>query len=310
MGGLLDELGKRLAERWVQLLVLPGALYLAVAVAARNLGQGSPFDVPRLITQVVAWARAPAVTAVGGQVVLLSAVLAASATVGVAAQVLGSLAERFTLAAGWETWPSPFRQFADGQVGRRRRRWDAAHATYVHHYNLALQGEDPDPAARAAAYLKRSRIALERPGRPTWSGDRVNSVAVRLQRDLHVDLPTIWASLWLTLPAATRTEVTAARQALASATTMAAWALLYLVLAGWWWPAALIAAVLAVTGWHRTRTAADGYAALLEASTRVYARDLARQLGLDPSSSPDQRVGESLTAVLHTEPPPVPGGDR
>lgn len=307
MGGFLDELGKRLAERWVPLLVLPGGLYLAVAVAARTLGQGSPFDVQRLVTQVTTWAKTPAATTVGGQVVLLAAALAASAAVGVAAQVLGSLAERFTLAAGWQSWLPPFRQFASKRVERRRSRWDAAHATYSHHYSLALLGNDPDPAARRAAYLERSSIALERPGRPTWSGDRVNAVGVRLQRDLHVDLHTIWASLWLTLPATTRAEITAARQALASATTLTAWAVLYAALTGWWWPAAVIAAVLAVTGWHRTRTGVDAYAALLEASTRLYARDLARQLGLDPPPSPDRRTGESLTAVLYTEPPPAPG---
>ena len=76
MGGFLDELGKKLADRWLQLLVLPGAFYLAVAIAARTLGQSRPFDLHRLITQVIAWAKTPAATTVGGQVVLLAAALA------------------------------------------------------------------------------------------------------------------------------------------------------------------------------------------------------------------------------------------
>ena len=54
-------------------------------------------------------------------------------------------------------------------------------------------------------------------------------------------------------PRSARTEITAARQALASAATLTAWAVLYLILAGLWWPAALIAIILAVTGWHWTR---------------------------------------------------------
>ena len=107
-------------------------------------------------------------------------------------------------------------------------------------------------------------------------------------------------------PGPARAEITTARQALASATTLIAWAVLYAFLSGLWWPAALIAIVLAVTGWHRTRIGADAYATLLEASTRLYTRELARHLGVDQAQSLDQQTGDSLTAALHTEPPPAP----
>ena len=120
MGGFLDELGKKLADRWLQLLVLPGAFYLAMAIAARTLGQSRPFDLHRLITQVITWAKTPAASTVGGQVVLLGAALAGSAAVGLAAQALGSLAERLTLAAGWSTWKPPLRQLAQSRVHSRR----------------------------------------------------------------------------------------------------------------------------------------------------------------------------------------------
>jgi hypothetical protein len=308
MGGLLDELGKRLADRWLPLLVLPGAFYLAVAVAAHTLGQSHPFDLHRLITQVITWAKTPAAATVGGQVVLLAAALAGSAAVGLVAQALGTLAERLTLAAGWSTWIPPLGPLAHARVKSRQRRWDAKNATYSRLYRLAMQGDDLGPAQRGeryAAYQERTHVALERPERPTWSGDRVKAVDVRLKRDLHLDLPTIWPALWLALPSAARTEITAARQVLASATTLTAWAVLYALLAGWWWPASLIAIVLAVTGWYRTRIGADAYATLLEASTRLYARDLARHLGIDHTQTLDQ-TGNSLTAALHTEPPLAP----
>ncbi len=308
MGGFLDELGKKLADRWLQLLVLPGAFYLAVAIAARVLGQSRPFDFHRLTTQVIAWAKAPATTTVGGQVVLLAAALAGATAAGLTAQALGSLIERVALATGWRTWKPPLRQLAAKRVDDRQRRWDAQHATYSRLYWLAVD-DDRDPAKRTeryAAYGARTRIAPERPERPTWSGDRINAVDVRLKRDLHLNLPAIWAGLWLTFPGSARTEITAARQALAGAATLTAWAVLYLILAGLWWPAAVIAIILAVTGWHRTRTGADAYATLLEASTRLYGRDLARHLGVDHAQSLDQQTGDSLTATLHTEPPPAP----
>jgi len=319
MGGFLDELGKKLADRWLQLLVLPGALYLAVAIAARTLGQSRPVDLHWLTTQVIAWAKTPAATSVGGQVVLLAAALAGATAAGLAAQALGSLIERLTLAAGWSGWKPPLRQLAGKRVDDRRRRWDAQHATYSRLYHhalndgqLALKDDDLGPAGQAekaeryAAYGARTRIAPERPERPTWTGDRINAVDVRLKRDLHLNLPAVWAGLWLTFPGPARTEITAARQALASAATLTAWAVLYMILAGLWWPAALIAIILAVSGWHRTRAGADAYATLLEASTRLYARDLARHLGVDHGQSLDQQTGDSLTATLRSVPPPAP----
>ena len=134
MGGFLDELGKELADRWFQLLVLPGAFYLSVAIAAHTLGQSRPFDFHQLTTQVIDWAKSPAATTVGGQVVLLAAALAGATAAGLAAQALGSLTERLTLAAGWSSWKPPLRQLAGKRVKNRRRRWDAPHTTYSRLY--------------------------------------------------------------------------------------------------------------------------------------------------------------------------------
>ena len=313
MGGLLDELGRKLADRWFQLLVLPGAFYLAVAIAAHTLGQSRPFDLHHLTTQVIAWAKTPAASTAGGQVVLLAAALAGAAAAGLAAQALAAVVERLTLAAGWGTWIPPLRQLAGKRARSRQRRWDGSHRDYSRLYRSALDSGTPEPALRAeryAAYRARRRIALERPERPTWSGDRIQAAAVRLQRDLHLDLPTIWAGLWLILPDTARTEITAARQALPSATTLTAWAVLYALLAGLWWPAALIAVILAITGWHRTRTSANVYALLVETSTRLYARDLARQVSGEQPNAFDAQAGDRLTAALHTEPPLAPADEN
>ncbi|MEQ4720607.1 hypothetical protein [Nonomuraea sp. B19D2] len=301
----LSEFGKKLAERWFSLLVLPGALFLAVAVAARTLGHAHATDLPRLAGQVTAWAAGPAA---GGwrQVVLLAAILAAAAMAGLAAQGLGALVERLTLAAGWHNWPAPLRLCAARLVARRLRRWNAA-ATRWHRLReeaarARARGRRADPAARRAARRAMTRVALEPPDRPTWCGDRLNAVAVRLERDLHVDASVCWPHLWLILPDATRAEITTARQALTRATTLTAWAALYLTLTWWWWPAAAIGGVLALAGWRRARAAADAYAVLLEAAARLHIRDLANQLGLDAAASPAD-AGEALTRFLESPPP-------
>ncbi|WP_051832502.1 hypothetical protein [Streptomyces katrae] len=310
MGTLLGELGKKLAERWLSLLVLPGALYLAVALVARTLGQVHPFAVDRLTGQISAWAGAPVARTAGGQVVVLAAVLGGAAAVGVLAQALGSAAERLHLATDWYTWPAPARALAHRITVRRQNRWrTAAEAWHRHREEAAdarTRGERMDPAGRHSARAAMLRISPERPDRPTWSGDRIHAASVRVDRDHHLDLATLWPHLWLALPETTRTEITTARQALTRATTLTAWALLYLPLAVWWWPAAVIAATLAVTGRQRTRTAADGYATLLEAATRLHARDLAGPLGMEPPGPLTPEVGGALGLHLAPSPPPPP----
>ena len=67
---------------------------------------------------------------------------------------------------------------------------------------------------------------LEEPTCPTWSGDRIHAATVRVERDHHLDLATVWPYLWLTMPDSTRAEITAARDALSRATTLAGWGLL------------------------------------------------------------------------------------
>jgi hypothetical protein len=311
VGGLLSELGKKLAERWLSLLVLPGALYLAVAAAAHALGHTAPFALSRITGQITAWADAPAAGDLGGQVVLLAAILAASAAVGLAAQALGSLTERLCLAADWHIWPSVLRHRINRRVTRRQDRWDTAARTWYHHREAAAQalasgGQRTDSAPRQAAHQAMARIAPERPARPTWGGDRLHAAALRLERDYHLDLAIVWPHLWLILPDAPRAEITTARQALTRATTLFAWALLYLPLVVWWWPAALITIILTLTGQVRTRTAVDTYALLLEATTRVHSAELARHLGLDLTEPLTAEAGDDLTRLLAPSPPPPP----
>ncbi|MER0241291.1 hypothetical protein AAHZ94_04480, partial [Streptomyces sp. HSW2009] len=167
----------------------------------------------------------------------------------------------------------------------------------------------PDPTARHAAERAMTRISMEKPDRPTWCGDRLNAVAVRLERDQHLDLATTWPHLWLILPEETRTEITAARQALTRAATLAAWAVLYLLLTAWWWPAALVATAIALTAQARTRAATHTYALLLEATTRVHAHHLAGHLGLDPTGPLTPDIGDTLTRYLTPTSPPPPNED-
>ncbi|UWP79158.1 hypothetical protein Dfulv_28775 [Dactylosporangium fulvum] len=305
MGGLLAELGKKLAERWLTLLVLPGALFLATLGAAAALGHAHAFDVRRLTDRVD---RLATTTGNGRIAVLLAAALLASAAAGLAAQAAGSLAERWWLAADWSAWPGPLRWPAARWTARRQRRWAAAAERYEQarraaaeaHVAARLRGGPPPTTTGELddAYRRMTGIAAESPARPTWMGDRVHAVAVRLDRDLGLGLAVVWPYVWLVAPDPVRTEITAARTALSRAGTLAGWALLYLGIGVLWWPAVPVAAVTAVTARHRARAATDAYALLVEAAVRLHAAQVVKALGAGDGDPVTPEAGWALTTVL------------
>jgi hypothetical protein len=243
---------------------------------------------------------------VGSQVVLLAAIVAAAAGIGLVAQALGTIAERLALAADWRRWPSWWSAVARQQVERRQRRWDVAHAAW---HTAYLQQRSPDAAVRPSSATRhrtaraRDRIAVERPERPTWSGDRLHAVTIRLHRDHHLDLAVVWPHMWLVIPDQVRLEITEARLALSRATTLAAWALLYAPFLFWWWPAALVAGALMAAARYRIRVATDSYATLLEATSRLHATTLAGRLGIEHSGPADPNLGHAITRHLRTRLP-------
>lgn len=352
MGDLWAELGRRLTERWVSTLALPGALYLAVATAAYALGWSGAWDVGQLAERVTGWAADPRVDTFGGQALVLAAVVAGSTAVGLAARGLGWLVERLWTAADWERWPPPLRGWTGRWVRSRRARWDRLRGEVERARGGGGEAERSEEAGRARsrggeaewseeagrarsrggeaerarrgsgevrqargsggeeafakAYDRMARISPERPERPTWCGDRIAAVRTRLARDHRADLAVLWPHLWLVLPEEERVEVTAAREDLALATGLTAWALLYLPLTVWWWPAALVAAAVAGIAWVRARSAVGNYATLVEAVVRLHAVELADRVGVAHEGVFSGELGERLTLRLRASMPPAP----
>lgn len=334
MGDLWAELGRRLTERWVSTLALPGALYLAVATAAYALGWSGAWDVGHLAERVTGWAADPRVDTFGGQALVLAAVLAGSTAVGLVTQGLGWLVERLWTAADWERWPPPLRGWTGRWVRSRRARWDRLRGEVERARNGYVERARSGKAERtrreggegaprgggevgqargsggeeafAKAYDRMARVSPERPERPTWCGDRIAAVRTRLARDHRADLAVLWPHLWLVLPEEERVEVTAAREDLSRATGLTAWALLYLPLTVWWWPAALVAAAVAGIAWVRARSAAGNYATLVEAVVRLHAVELADRVGVAHEGAFSGELGERLTLRLRASMPPVP----
>lgn len=94
MSGFLAELGKKLAEKWVSLLALPGALYLGVLLVGRTLGHAHFADLPLLTTRITengANLQRHGAVAVG---MLTVATILGATSVGLAAQGLSELVQR------------------------------------------------------------------------------------------------------------------------------------------------------------------------------------------------------------------------
>ncbi|MBB4934418.1 hypothetical protein F4561_005238 [Lipingzhangella halophila] len=309
MSGLLATLGTTLTERWVSLLALPGILYLAVAATARMLGHAHALDPLVLVETITAHAENPRVATVGGQVTIVAAVLAGSAALGLLARALGGLIEGLWLAADWQRWPPPLPRLIHPWVATRRHRWATRRRT-LEAADRSPEGGNRDGAGAVgsyrAAYDQMARVSAEEPERPTWCGDRINAVARRLRRDHDLDVAVVWPHLWLILPSEVATPITTARQDVARAVGLAAWAVLYLPLAVWWWPSALITVVLGVLSWWKTRRAIDTYATLIEATIRLHTGELAHRLGIKHTGLLTPQVGEDLTRRLQASLPPAP----
>jgi hypothetical protein len=273
-----DELAKKLAERWVTLLVLPGALFAAACWVGLTLRHAHALDWPdRFSTALAALGRIPAAT----QVVLVVAALLGSTAVGLAVQFLATATRRVWLGQ----WPGPLRR---PLTGWRQTRWHrlvarrrTAEAEHPKAERTAAQQERIDALA-----ARTNRLALAEPGKPTWMGDRMHAVERVADDRYGLDLPFAWPRLWLVLPDTDRAAITAADSAFTSAVATGTWALPYLGLGGWWWPAAIAGTAIGAVAWTRGRAAVADLAALTEATLDLRGRDLAVALGV---ADPDTR---------------------
>ncbi|MEU5141707.1 hypothetical protein [Streptomyces sp. NPDC021139] len=303
--GFLSALGGRIAERWLAALALPGLLFLSVLTTAMVLGHEHWSDLERLRSWLDTTAESPASRSAGTVVLVAAGVLAGAAVAGAAAQSLGTGVELLWCA---EPYGPVLRYLAD----RRSRRWRAADATFrtalVAAGRARIEGaDDADRLADIAErrYADRDRIGATAPRHPFGTGDRLAAPAQRLWRAHRLDLAAAWPHLWLLASDGTRAELQAARVRLTASARLCAWGAGYLVLALWWWPAAVAGVVAVAAGVRRGRAAADAFAELTEALADLHVRDLATALGIEHEGVDDRVLGEHLTRLLRKETPPA-----
>jgi hypothetical protein len=282
MTGFLGEIGQKLADRWAALLVVPGLLYLAAVTAAAVLGQARALSYPDLSRKIAAWAASPASKSPGGTVLIVAAILAGSVVAGLAAVAGGRFTEILWTLPGKR---APAKWLADA---RRNRSQEAK----------AIADTSADPAAVDKAIARADRICLIQADRPTWVGDRLRACRVRIERAYGLDLNAAWPRLWLIVPDTVRTELGTASDAFTAAARLTAWAVLYLILGIWWWPAVIIALIAGATGIIRARQATGNLADLIESTVDLHSRDLATQLGGQAPGQVTPVIGRRLTTQM------------
>jgi hypothetical protein len=284
---LFGEVGRKLAERWVSLLALPGLLFLGAGTAASVLGHRHALDIGFLSRRITTWSASRSLQSIGGATLVLATALLGSVAIGLACTALGTVVERL--------WTSPARHPPVSWLAERRRRRSCA----------AKEAADgaTSKADLAGAIEAADRICLIEAERPTWIGDRLRVSHVRVRRTYGLDLNALWPRMWLIVPAETRGELEAARGALAAAARLNAWALLYLLLGAWWWPAVLVAVVLWIAAVVKGRFAAANLADLVEAAVDLYVGEIVDRVrpGL-AGASPDRKALDSLLCKSRWDP--------
>jgi hypothetical protein len=282
MTGFLAEVGQKLADRWAALVAVPGLLYLAAVTAAAVLGQGRALSYPDLSRKIADWAASPALKSAGGAVLIITAVLAGSVAVGLAAMAGGRLIEILWTLPGDHP---PAKWLAGWRRDRSARQ-------------KAIADSSTGAAALQRAITRADRICLVDPTCPTWIGDRLRACHVRIEAVYGLDLAAVWPRLWLIAPDTVRSELGTARDALSSAARLTAWAALYLVLGIWWWPAIPVAAITILAGVARGRLAVGNLADLIESAIDLYGTELAAQLGGQANGPLTPAVGRQLTTRM------------
>lgn len=283
MGNFFGELAKKLAERWVGLLALPGLLFVACVWVCLELGWTHALDLRLLASKAATLGTSLSRASGPAQILAVVGLLLAAAGVGLIVQALTG-----PLRAWWlGLWPIGLRWAARWRTSARTRRWSRLverRQELQHRYSLSDRTPEQQHDIDILAH-RINRLSLAKPARPTWMGDRVAAVEQISVDRCGLDLRFGWPRLWLVLPEHVRAELTTANGQFAATIVTGAWSLPYFVLGTRWWPALLIALVTGLSAWTRARTAISELTDLSESAIDLHGRALAIALGTAPADS-------------------------
>ena len=266
MTDLIATVGKKITERWLAAILLPGLVYMAIIGWALLTGQRHALDLPWLAARLAdLWqnhASSP-----GTAVVATALALAGAGLAGVAATMIADDGvHRLWTMRGPKAW-----------LAIRRDRTKAA-----------WQGRNPRPPDR---YLPERAIVI---------GERFRLIGERVHAQYGLSVTAAWPRVWILTNADTRTLISVAHRRYYSDAALAAWGLLYLPWTVQWWPAAVIAAAALTLGHRRARASSAVLATLIEATVDAHSKELAEALGVDlPEGRVTPQEGNHINDILN-----------
>ncbi|WP_406373689.1 hypothetical protein OH781_39775 [Streptomyces sp. NBC_01550] len=271
MDGILSDLGKRIADRWFAFLILPGVPFAATVIVAWAMtpsGAAHALDLDILVRRLdTLGATAQTIKGIVSGCLLIAGV----AVVAVLVRELSLIVNRL-----WLGRAAILCRLMRPGIRRRRR--------------LALD------TARRGGYALPERYL---PHRATWIGDRFALVDERVAAQYGVSLARVWPRLWQLRDDRTPKVVSAAWDDYAAATVRVAWALPYLVISIFWWPAAPLGLALVLLGWSQGRRGADDFCVSCEAAIDVQLRRLAHIVGVPlPHKRVTTAEGRKIDGIL------------
>ncbi|MET4644626.1 hypothetical protein ABID95_004375 [Streptomyces atratus] len=271
MDGILSDLGKRIADRWFAFLILPGVPFAATVIVAWAMtpsGAAHALDLDILVRRLdTLGATAQTIKGIVSGCLLIAGV----AVVAVLVRELSLIVNRL-----WLGRAAILCRLMRPGIRRRRR--------------LALD------TARRGGYALPERYL---PHRATWIGDRFALVDERVAAQYGVSLARVWPRLWQLRDDRTPKVVSAAWDEYAAATVRVAWALPYLVISIFWWPAAPLGLALVLLGWSQGRRGADDFCVSCEAAIDVQLRRLAHIVGVPlPHKRVTTAEGRQIDGIL------------
>lgn len=248
MDKLLSGLGTKLAERWINLLALPGVLFTVVLAFSWWVHPVGAIDLDALgrrLTEIVVPKQSAQLAVAAGVGAVIATVCA-----GIAAEVSRPIARMWT--GRGRLAMVPLRPFLRRRIRKTR-------------------------AAAPVGYDVPERYL---PARATRIGDHIRLAEQRIAAQYGVALVRVWPRLWHMSNADERAMTQHAWDRYTAATLRAAWAVGYLLVGLLWWPAAVAGLLLYLSALAAARRAAADLQAAIEALTDVKLLDLAAAVGI------------------------------
>ncbi|MFD7780016.1 MULTISPECIES: hypothetical protein [Streptomyces] len=289
VNGLFDELGRKIANKWLTTLLIPGLLWVCTALLAWQLGWRHALD-PH--SALPLFRRLDPGHLAGKTVMLAVSALIAAVGAGIAADGLSTPLRSF--------WTAPVHSAPSRWLRNvRRERWERANRNIEAVSERALRTGDGSEID--AAWARRDAISPINPVHATWIGDRLRENQRRVQRAYGLDLATTWPRLWAVVPDPIRADIAVAQENFANAARIVAWALLYGLVGLLWGPALLIAVGVLYVGARRARSATEVLCQLVESCVDLYAADLAERLRIPCAGVFSRAVGELISELLRKD---------